>query len=105
MKYNPAITAAYFKQYLGEVPVPEYVFSPPRKWRFDFAWIKQKVALEVEGGVWIRGRHNRGGGFVKDMEKYNAASVLGWRILRVQPRDLMKYSTIAMVDDALQYSA
>jgi very-short-patch-repair endonuclease len=66
-------------------PIPEYKFCETRKWRFDFAFEKQKVAVEQEGAVWVRGRHTRGSGFVKDMEKYNAAALLGWRVLRYTP--------------------
>jgi very-short-patch-repair endonuclease len=60
----------------------EYHFHPLRKWRFDFADAKNKIAVELEGGVWVEGRHNRGSGFTKDAEKYNEAASLGWRILR-----------------------
>src|SRR5688572_10984501 len=70
-------------------PTPEHRFSPPRKWRFDFAWPDHRVALEVEGGAFTRGRHTRGAGFVKDMEKYNTATLAGWRVLRVTPSDLL----------------
>jgi len=69
-------------------PTPEYKFCPDRRWRFDYAFIKQKVAVEQEGGVWSFGRHTRGSGFLKDCEKYNAATLLGWRVLRYPP-DLM----------------
>lgn len=34
------------------------------------------------------GRHTRGSGFVKDMEKYNAAGLLGWRVFRFTPKQL-----------------
>ena len=50
-------------------PATELLFHPKRKWRFDFAWPMKMVALEVEGGVWIRGRHNRPQGFLRDIEK------------------------------------
>jgi very-short-patch-repair endonuclease len=63
-------------------PEEEYMFHPDRKWRFDFAYPDQKIAIEIEGGVWTQGRHTRGSGFVKDCEKYNAAAMLGWRILK-----------------------
>lgn len=61
----------------------EYSFCPGRKWRFDFAWPVERVALEIEGGSWTGGRHVRGRGFESDCEKYNEAAVQGWRILRV----------------------
>lgn len=64
------------------LPVREYIFHPARKWRFDFAWPDKKLAVECEGAVWSRGRHTRGKGFIADCEKYNAAALLGWRVLR-----------------------
>ena len=69
-------------------PVPEYQFHPTRKWRFDYAWPLHRVYLEVEGGVWIQGRHNRGAGIIEDMKKYSEAAILGWRGLRVIPQEL-----------------
>jgi very-short-patch-repair endonuclease len=61
---------------------PEYRFAPPRQWRFDFAWPDVKVAVEFEGGIWIKGRHTRGRGFENDCEKYNEAAARGWRVYR-----------------------
>jgi len=69
-------------------PQEEFRFHPHRKWRFDFAWPEQRIALEVEGGIWTQGRHTRGAGFLADMEKYNAAVLLGWRVLRTTPDKL-----------------
>jgi very-short-patch-repair endonuclease len=63
-------------------PVREYVFARPRKWKFDFAFPEQKIAVEIEGGIWRGGRHNRATGYETDLEKYNAAVLLGWRVLR-----------------------
>jgi hypothetical protein len=72
----------------SKLPTPqeEYIFCPGRKWRFDFAYPDKKVAIECEGGSWIQGRHNRGTGFANDCEKYNAAALLGWRVLRYTPQ-------------------
>lgn len=69
-------------------PIREHVFAPPRKWRFDLCWLKEKVALEIEGGVWTQGRHTRGKGFIKDIEKYNMATAMGWKVLRCTPDQL-----------------
>lgn len=59
----------------------EYQFCE-RRWRFDFAWPDQMVAVEIEGGIYSGGRHVRPTGFHKDAEKYAEAIVLGWRVLR-----------------------
>lgn len=71
-------------------PERELRFHPTRRWRFDFAWPDRKIAVEVDGGTWTGGRHTRPGGFEKDAEKINAATLLGWRVIRV---------TSAMVGD------
>lgn len=63
-------------------PVREHRFDEVRRWRFDFAWPDRKLAAECEGGVYIQGRHTRGSGFEKDLEKYNAAAIAGWMVLR-----------------------
>jgi very-short-patch-repair endonuclease len=64
----------------------EYRFHPTRRWRFDVAFLKEKLAVEVEGGVYVQGRHSRGAGLEKDCEKYAEAAILGWTVLRVTPR-------------------
>jgi hypothetical protein len=51
-------------------------------WRFDFAWPDHLVALEIEGAPG-QGRHTTAKGFTEDCRKYNAATLLGWRIYRV----------------------
>lgn len=94
------------------MPMLEYQFAKAamgRKWAFDFSWetVKRRVALEVEGGIWLghtkkgMGSHARPIHFVKDMEKYNAAASLGWFVFRVQPKDLCLVSTAAMIKKAL----
>ena len=64
-------------------PVSEYRFHPTRKWRFDFAWPDQMVAVEIEGGVYSHGRHTRPAGFMGDCEKYEAALLRQWVVFRV----------------------
>lgn len=78
----------------------EFRFAPPRRWRFDFAWPKQMIALEIEGGTWVSGRHNRGAGYAKDLEKYNTATLLGWRLLRVTP-EMVSDGTVLTLIEAL----
>ena len=78
----------YFKQSGLPMPQREYYFAMPRKWRFDFAYPVSKIAIEVEGGIWVQGRHSRGSGMLKDMEKYNEAAKRGWRVLRYASNNL-----------------
>ena len=71
-------------------PEREFVFHPGRKWRFDFAWPSNMIAVEIEG----RGRHQSFGGFEADCYKYNAAALLGWRVLRYTPAMVMRGDAI-----------
>lgn len=57
-----------------------------RDWRFDFALPELGIAVEVEGGAWVQGRHTRGAGFEGDLRKYDAAARLGWTVYRCDPR-------------------
>ena len=63
-------------------PKREFMFVKGRRWRFDYAWPEQRVAVELEGGIWGNGRHTRGSGFLEDCNKYNTAVLNGWRVLR-----------------------
>lgn len=76
----------YFAAQIIEIglpePIREHKFLDNRKFRFDFAWLPQKLAFEVDGAVFRRGGHTSGVGYSKDCEKYNLALIEGWRILR-----------------------
>lgn len=67
--------------------VREHPFKPEGKkgppWRFDVAWPRLMVAVEVDGGRWKPGggRHGSDG----DYRKRNAATVAGWRMLAFTP--------------------
>lgn len=71
----------------------EVRFHEERKWRFDFAHVETRVAIEIEGGVWSGGRHVSGAGFCKDAEKYNEAAFCGWTVFRLTP-DLIQMDTV-----------
>jgi len=63
--------------------VPEHRFHPSRKWRFDYAWPDKKLAVEYEGIFAAKSRHTSVMGFSGDCEKYSAAAILGWCVIRV----------------------
>lgn len=52
------------------------------------AWPEKKVAAEIDGGYWTRGRHSRALGQIKDNEKINVAQGMGWRVFRFTPDDI-----------------
>ena len=60
----------------------EFKFHPDRKWKADFHLVDKKILVEVEGGIWSGGRHTRGKGYIGDMEKYNAATMMGFQVIR-----------------------
>jgi hypothetical protein len=67
------------------VPVRELRFDKTRRFRFDYAWPEQRLAVEIDGGAWSQGRHTRGKGFIEDQRKRNLALLLGWRVLHYTP--------------------
>lgn len=87
------------------IPVREYQFSTTRRWRFDYAWPHYRVALEVEGGMFAGGHHVRPKGIRRDIEKYNAAAVTGWLVLRCLPETLADDATIQTLQRAFDYRA
>ena len=103
MMLNERIFFQQLQRFGIEKPEREYRFTPFRRWRFDYAWPDRMIATEVEGGAWCRGggRHNRASGFLKDLEKYSEAAVLGWRVLRITP-DQLPFAA-EMVLRAMQY--
>lgn len=99
--YNLVLVMEWFRSHGLPTPRPEYAFHPERKWRFDFAWIEQQVALEVEGGIFTGGAHGSIGGALRDIEKYSEAAAYGWRILRCLPQNLCTSEVAALVKRAL----
>lgn len=71
----------------AELPMPirEYQFLKGRRFKFDFAWPELWWALEIEGGLYVGGRHTRPAGYENDCNKYNLAMLEGWRVLRAGP--------------------
>lgn len=69
-------------------PVLQHKFHPTRKWRWDFCFPDNMLAVEIQGGSFIGGGHNRGVQQAKDYEKHREAVKLGWRVLPFNTRDM-----------------
>lgn len=83
-------------------PTPEYPFHPTRKWRIDVAFVAEKLAVEIDGGVFSQGRHTRGAGVVKDMEKLAALAAAGWRVIRCTPQHVNDGTALTWISAALE---
>ena len=73
----------YWQSLGGPALEREFRFHRTRKWRADFAHLASRTLIEIEGGIYIQGRHNRPQGFAADAEKYLEAALDGWRVLRL----------------------
>lgn len=86
----------FFKNFCRKfpnLPKPErqVKFHPTRRWPFDFAWRKEKIAVEIQGGGFMKkGGHNTGIGVAQDYDKHRNAVILGWRLLTFTTYDLKK---------------
>jgi len=93
-------------------PLREYRFCADRQWRFDFAWPDGMVAVEIEGLVvrkvdgrtQVGGRHASISGMKGDMEKYNHAALMGWRVFRFEQSMVKSGKAVAFVGKALLVS-
>lgn len=83
-------------------PETEFRFHPTRKWRADVAFVEQRLLVEVEGGIYVQGRHSRGAGMEADLEKYAEAACNDFRVLRVSPRQIKQGVAVGWILRALK---
>jgi very-short-patch-repair endonuclease len=90
-----------------ELHETEYRFAKDigRRWRFDLAWPARKLAVEIDGGLFVFGRHSRGAGQLADMEKYAEATLRGWRVLRVGAPHIRSGQALEWIERALREEA
>lgn len=85
----------------------EYKFNDWRKFAFDLLiteapqetnlshWKQPRsLVIEIEG---LQGRHQTTAGFLRDMEKYNLATMSGYTILRVTNADIIFGKAVEMI--------
>lgn len=76
-----------------------------RNWRFDYCWLEDMVAIEYQGGVFIKDKrtgHNSVKGQTNDWEKANEAQVRGWTVLFVNPKNIDDGTAIDQIVRALK---
>ncbi len=84
-------------------PVREHRFATEigRQWRWDLAWPEQMLAVEIQGGGFVQGRHGRGAGLEADAEKISNGTLLGWRILLCTGSQVKSGLAVRWIWDAL----
>ncbi len=88
-------------------PQLEYRFHPTRKWRIDFFWPDAAwapyagLAVELEGGAFVGGRHTRGKGYEDDIVKYNEIGLTRILLIRCTPGQVRDGSAVQWVRRAL----
>lgn len=90
-----------WRELKGEKLTEELKFHPTRKWRFDFAIPSKKIAFEIDGGIWRKGggAHSRPKNIMRDIEKSNAAQLLGWKVFRIPGHEV----TFEKVEELLNF--
>ena len=93
------------KSYLensGFQVLEEIVFSKimptKRKYRADYCVLKEKVIIEINGGQFVNGRHNRAGKvkgskctqYENDLNKINLAQKNGWKVFQFTYQQLAR---------------
>lgn len=77
----------YLKRNIDSDVVPEAKYklhmNTEREFRADFLCPNAKIAIEINGGQHINGRHNRGGkGYETDLTKLNIAAANGYKVFQ-----------------------
>src|SRR5690606_20746861 len=89
----------FIKQELGIELWPEFYFCTERQFRIDYAIPQYKIAIEQEGGIYMKGNsgHSSGTGIARDMEKNNLLVSKGWKLIRRQPNEMLTLDTIELI--------
>ena len=103
MKYSTQVVETYYVSQGLPRPEFELEYIPNRKFRLDIAFVASKTGLEVQGGIFMRGRtgHTSIKGMKRDMEKHNLTLLNGWRVLHVLPQEVCMLDTVKMIKKLL----
>ena len=84
-------------------PIRQFEFAKciGRKYRSDYGWVDEKLLVELDGGLYIGGRHSTGIGRENDMERDAISCALGWKLMRFSPRHVRSGWALAMTKVAL----
>lgn len=68
-----------------------------KRYRLDFAHPNSRTGIEIQGGVYNRGRHVTGSGYERDCRKYNLAYTSGWTIFLLTAQMAKETSWLSLI--------
>jgi len=83
-------------------PVRGYRFVPGRRFSADFGWPRERLLIEVQGGIWSYGAHGRGWGIERDILKAQLAAELGYLLVPVTPADVRSGHALVLAETLLR---
>jgi len=82
--------------------VREYAAIPGRRFRFDFAFVPERLLIEINGGTYNGGSHGRGVGINRDYEKHNLAVINNWRVLSFDTKQVKSGAALQVTEQLLK---
>ena len=80
-------------------------YDKGRGWAVDFAWPDHWLVVECEGGVFDGRAHGSVTGILRDIEKYNALTIAGWRVYRCTRREITSGQALTDIEHMLRVPA
>jgi hypothetical protein len=86
------------------LPVSEFLFARPRRWRFDFCWQRERVAAEYQGGTYFQDKsgHSTVKGIENDYRKFGEASIRGWKLILITAGMVRSGEALQLIERALK---
>jgi very-short-patch-repair endonuclease len=81
--------------------IEEYRFSSKRRFRFDFAHRESKVAIEINGGIFIKSGHSSSSGLSRDYEKLNLAQLEDWQVYQLSSK-MINESNLKLIQQKIE---
>ena len=82
--------------------VREFQAIPGRKFRFDFAFVKERLLIEINGGTYSKGAHSTGTGIARDYEKFRLGQACGWEVYPFDTKEVKNGTALAAVEKFLR---
>jgi very-short-patch-repair endonuclease len=82
----------------------QYRIVAGRRFTWDRAYPEQRVCVEVQGAIHVKGAHSTGTGIERDCLKASLAAALGWRCLPVTQKMIEDGTAVELIRQALEHA-